>query len=225
MSIDEKTIIARGQRQAEMTALIGKLKSASQRIDDINSLGCKTEREAITEARKHLYPATENEIVYAIKNLESCKLKTYDSIKVSGINQTPYAGIPDTLKGISKADLATWLDKCKKTTFSSGNKYQPLPTHDEAWQIYVGIFQESHFLKHHANRLNTHKAQSFTDEEVIKAATWGFWHSMPLDLRQRSYKLLPPDIKAAIVKQHKGDPDAAQEAVREYYDELCSLGK
>jgi hypothetical protein len=221
MSITAETLAARSKQQQAMTQLIGKLKAATQRVDNIVTLGCKTETEALEQAARHLSKATDNEIIGAMKRLEQCKLKTYDSIKVPGIYPAPYAGIPDTLKGISKADLATWLDKCKKTTFSSGNKYQPLPTHDEGWQIYVGIFQDAHVLKQHANNLRTHVAPRFTDTEVINAAKWGFWHSMTIQLRRRAYGLLPKEVKESIKKDHKGNPEGASEAVREYYDELC----
>lgn len=220
----EHTIAERSRLQDDMSRLLSKLKLAQARIDDIITLGCKTEKEALDKASRHLRTAKSSEIIAAVKEVESSKLKTYASVKVPGVDPPLYAGIPDTLNGITVADLQVWTDQCKKTTFSSGNKFQPLPTHDEAWQVYVGIFQESHILKHHANHLRTCSVPRFTDEEVKAAARWGFWHSMTLDLRQRAFKLLPADIKLSIKSQYIGDPEGAQEAVREYYDELQPSG-
>ncbi|NTV01480.1 MAG: hypothetical protein HGB04_01655 [Chlorobiaceae bacterium] len=220
MTITPETISDRSRRQHDMTALLGKLKAAGLRQDDVETLGCTTEPTALVQAALHLTHATAGEIIAAMQEIERVKLKTYASVKVAGIDPPPYAGIPDSLKGISKADLRSFVDRCRKTTFASGNKYQPLPTHDEAWQAYVGVFQGSHITRQHASHLKSGANPSFSDEEVINAATWGFWRDMTLALRRRAYRLLPQQVRNAITRQYKGDPEGAMEAVREYYDEL-----
>jgi hypothetical protein len=222
--ITPQTICDRSRRQHDMTALLGKLKAAGLRQDDVETLGCTTEQNAMVQAALHLTNASAAEIISAMQEIERVKLKSYASVKVVGIDPPPFAGIPDSLKGISKADLRTFVDRCRKTTFASGNKYQPLPTHDEAWQIYAAVFQESHITRQHASHLKSESNPSFSDEEVINAATWGFWQDMTIALRRRAYRLLPPNIRDAVARQYKGDPNGAMEAVREYYDELSLKG-
>ncbi len=221
MTITPTTIADRSRRQHDMTALLGKLKAASLRQDDIETLGCTTEPTALAQAALHLTHATAGEIIAAMQEIERVKLKSYASVKVAGIDPPAYAGIPDSLKGISKADLRAFVDRCRKTTFASGNKYQPLPTHDEAWQIYASVFQDSHIIRQQASHLRSSAKTAFSDDEVISAATWGFWSDMTLELRRRAYRLLPADVKCSIAREYKGDPDGAMDAVREYYDELC----
>jgi|GEM_PF-1672918 len=220
MNITPNTIANRSSNQLQMTELLGKLKAAGVRQDDVAALGCKTEPEALRQAAQHLTPATTGEIIDALHEIERIKLKTYQSVKVAGIEPPPYAGIPDSLKGISKADLRTVVDKCRKTTFASGNKYQPLPTHDESWQIYAAVFQESHIIRQRAKHLKTGAIPTFNDDEIRNAATWGFWHDMTLDLRRRAFQLLPDDVQNSIANRCKGNPDSAMQATKEHYDEL-----
>ena len=126
-----KTLQERSRQQTAMTDLMLKVKAEDRRYIAVETLCKKNEREALLEASRHLTKATTAEIQEAIQEIERIKGKKYPGAP-------PYAGIPDTLKqgGITQAELSVWLDACKKTTYCSGNKYQPLPTHDEAWQTY-----------------------------------------------------------------------------------------
>lgn len=220
MSIASETIAQRSRQQHDMTLLIGKLKLHQQHADDISILGCKTEKEAKEKSSLLLTRASESDIIAALQDIERIKLKTYASVKVQGVNAPPYAGIPDSLRGIHKADLNAFTDICKKTTFASGNKYQPLPTHDEAWQIYRSLFQEQHILRQHATNLRSRSLPKLTDEDVQNAARWGFWNEMTLGLKRRAYRLLPDKVKDAIARDFTGDPDGAMTATKEHYDEL-----
>ena len=220
MTLTTETIARRSRQQHDMTLLIGKLKLHQQHQDDIIAIGGKTERDAKDLALHHLTRATTDDIIAAMHEIERIKLKTYASVKVPGVNPPPYAGIPDSINGITKADLRSFIDACKRTTFASGNKYQPLPTHDEAWQIYRQIFGDSHHLRQRANALRSRTLPKVSDDDVQNAAHWGFWSEMTLDLRRRAYKLLPDNIKHAIARDHKGNPDGAMDATREWYDEI-----
>jgi hypothetical protein len=222
MTISPNTFAERSRQQSEMNRLLSNLNLHTMHEADIRDLGCTTEKEAYDAATLHLTTASAAEIVAAIQSIERTKLKTYDSVKVAGITQPPYAGITDSLSGITKAALSAFVDACKRTTFASGNKYQPLPTHDEAWQIYATIFQTRRIDQQISQRIRRPNLPVITDEEVQQAARWGFWDRMSTALRRRAYKLLPTDKQATIARQYKGNPTGAMDATRDYYDEHTS---
>ncbi|TLU53294.1 MAG: hypothetical protein FDX02_08490 [Chlorobium sp.] len=128
------TLRQRSSEQAAMTALMLKIKAKEIRYIAVETIGKKNEKEALTESARYLTKASSTEITEALRELESIKGKKYTG-------EPPFAGIVETLQqgGITKAELPEWLSHCKKTTFCSGHRYQPLPSHDEAWQAYSKV--------------------------------------------------------------------------------------
>jgi hypothetical protein len=198
--------------------LVARLVLLTNRQDAITALGAKTEREAKPIAGNHLTPATRADIIAALQKIERSKLKTYASVKVPGIDPDPYAGIPDTLlqSKISRVELLHWTDHIKRTTYASGNKYQPLPTHDEAWQAYSRIAADLYLDRQLARQIYYTAPPALTDADIIAAAA-GYWYLMPHHLKQRAWRLIPEDERLAIRLRHPNDPAAAMQATRDYF--------
>ena len=203
----------RSRQQTAMTALILKLKAEDRRYQAVQTLGKKNEREALLEATRHLTKATETELEEALKDIERIKGKKYNT-------QPPYVGIIDTLKqgSITQAEVPHWLDAVKKTTYCSGNRYQPLPTHDEAWQTYSKTHAEINPKRQAAETIKFRTTPiPILDTELIQAAQWGFWDDMSANLRRRLFLLLPPD-KQQSIRDRDLTPQQAIQETRAHYD-------
>jgi hypothetical protein len=208
----------RSLQQTAMTALMHQIKAEDRRYIAVETLGKKNEREALQEASRHLTKATSADITKALKEIECIKGKQYAG--------TPfYAGIPDTLKqgGITQAELPVWLDACKKTTYCSGNKYQPLPSHDEAWQTYSKIHAEINLKRQAAETLKFRTTPiTIIDTDLIQAAEWGFWDDMSANLRRRLFLLLPKKRQQSI-RDRELPPEQAMQETRAHYDKMMEI--
>lgn len=209
----------RSRQQSEMTAIILKITAEACRYSAIETLGKVNEKEALQAALQHLTTATLTEIERAIQEVETIKGKKY-------LGEQPYAGIADTLHqgGITKAELNEWLTAVKRTTFNSGHRYQPLPSHDEAWQTYCKVHSELHHKKQAAETIRYRPPITISNDELIQAATWGFWDELSANLRRRLYLLLPAEKKQAI-KNSSMSPQQAMYATRCHYDKMIEPSK
>lgn len=198
--------------------LVARLIAAQQRHDAVIALGAKTEQQAKPIAKRYVTHASIDEITAALQSVERTKLKTYASVKASGIDSDPYAGIPDVLHSakITLAELDAWTTAIRRTTFASGNKFQPLPTHDEAWQAFSRVFSELHPDKQIARTILYTSAPELSDSDNHDAARL-YWDLMPRPLRQRAWRLLPDDEQKAIRRRYANDPDGAMQATADWY--------
>jgi len=198
--------------------LVAKLISHRQRHEAITALGAKTEQQAKPIAKRFVTPASAQQIIEAMQAIERTKLKTYASVKASGIDGDPYAGIPDSLQmsKISVAELEEWKTVIRRTTYASGNKFQPLPTHDEAWQAFSKVFTDLHPDKQTARTLLYTSVPDLTDDDIRDAARL-YWDLMSHPLRQRAWRLIPDDEQQAIRRRYTNDPDGAMQATADYY--------
>ncbi len=212
------TLRQRSADQAAMTTLMLKIKAEEVRYSAIESLGKKNEKEALTEATRYLTKASSAEIIEALREIESIKGKKYTG-------EPPFAGIDETLQqgGITKAELPEWLSLCKKTTFCSGHRYQPLPSHDEAWQAYSKVHAET-YLKRLAAETVKYRTSTvkLLDNEVIQAAEWGFWDDMSANLKRRLFLLLPPE-KQRSIRNRELPPEQAMQETRAHYDKMMEV--
>ena len=212
------TLRQRSSEQAAMTALMLKIKAEEVRYLAVETLGKKNEKEALTESTRYLTKATSAEITEALRELESIKGKKYTG-------EPPFAGIADTLQqgGVTKAELPEWLSLCKKTTFCSGHRYQPLPSHDEAWQSYSKIHAET-FAKRLAAETIKYRTSTITllDTEVTQAAEWGFWDDRSANLKRRLFLLLPVG-KQRSIRTRELPPEQAMQETRAHYDKMMEV--
>jgi hypothetical protein len=199
--------------------LVAKLIVHRQRFEAIASLSAKTEAHALNIARRYTTCAGIDDITAALQTIERTKLKTYASVKSAGIDGEPYAGILDLLHSakISIAELDAWVIAIKRTTFASGNKFQPLPTHDEAWQTFSRVFNELHTAKLTARTLLSTIPPKLSDEDIRTAARF-YWELMALPLRQQAWLLIPEDEQLAIRIRHPNNPDGAMQSTANYYN-------
>ena len=212
------TLRQRSSEQAAMTALMLKIKAEEVRYLAVETIGKKNEKEALTESTRYLSKATSAEITEALRELESIKGKKYTG-------EPPFAGIGETLQqgGITKAELPEWLSLCKKTTFCSGHRYQPLPSHDEAWQSYSKVHAETISKRLAAETIKYRTSPTkLLDAEVIQAAEWGFWDDMSANLKRRLFLLLPPE-KQRSIRNRELSPEQAMQETRAYYDKMMEV--
>jgi len=180
--------------QTRIASILTRITLEAQKHDAITTLGHKTEKDAQQAAKRWLTAATRHDIILAIEELQTVKGKLYPKTP-------PYARIDDTLHQtrITQAELAIWLQECLRTTFASGNRYQPLPTHDEAWTVYSRIHTETAGKRFAAESLKYRIPQvKITDKELIDAAQQGFYPDMPRSLHRRLFQLLPSGERARI---------------------------
>jgi hypothetical protein len=198
--------------------LVAKLIVHRQRFEAVTTLRAKSEAHALDIARRYTTCAGLDDITAALQTIERTKLKTYASVKSSGIDGEPYAGIIDLLHSakISIAELDAWVIAIKRTTFASGNKFQPLPTHDEAWQTFSRVFNELRTTKQTAKTMLCTIPPKLSDDDILTAARF-YWELMALPLRQRAWLLIPEDEQLAIRIRHTNDPDGAMQATATYY--------
>jgi len=208
----EHLLAERARNQTAMTVLQLKLQEESIRWEAVTALGCRRENEAADAIRQQLTPATLEEIIRSLQEIERIKGKAYP--------KTPaYANIHDTLHQarISRALLAVWQRETLRTTYCSGNRYQPLPTHDEAWQTYSRVHTDTLPQRYAAETLRYRtKPVKITNGELVQAAEWGFWDDMPLSLQRRLYQMLPAGKRQEIYATCTADE--AMQQTRKHYD-------
>ena len=199
--------------QTKIPGILAKINSETQRYDAICTLGHKTEKDALQAATHWLTQATMAEIIAAIEDIQTVKGKRYQK-------EPQYARINDTLhqSRITKGELARWHQECLKTTFSSGNRYQPLPTHDEAWQIYSRIHTETSAERFASESLKYRiPPVKITNEELESAARAGFFSDMPRSLQRRLFLLLPTEKRQHITETTR-TPGEALEETKTWYE-------
>lgn len=195
-----------------MTSLMIRFREESVRHDAAVTLGYRSEAEARDAVSRHLTPASERDIVAAIEELQHIKGKTYPK-------EPRYARIHETLTQarITKAALDRWLQECLRTTFASGNRYQPLPTHDEAWLTYSRVHNEMLPMRYAAETLRFRtQPVRITDAELRQAAEWGFWDDMPTPLHRRLYLMMPAAKRKDIFSRCTADE--AETETRKHFD-------
>ena len=205
----------RSHKQDEMTALMLKIKAEDVRYIAVETLGKTNEKEASIEATRYLTKAKSTDIIVALQEIERIKGKKY-------AGDLAYAGIPDTLfqGGISQAELPEWLKACKQTTYCSGHRYQPLPSHDEAWQTYSKVHSEMMGKRFAAETIKYKTSPvKLLDSEILQAAVWGFWDDMSKNLKRRLFYLLPVDKQTLIIEQFPS-PEERMKETRLYYDKM-----
>jgi hypothetical protein len=211
----EQTLQERSRQQAAMTALMLKLRADYQRWESIETLGRKTEKDALQEASRHLTKAPKADILTALQELEGIKGKKYSgSVAYAGIDETLHQG------GITRAELPEWLSACKKATFCSGHRYQPLPSHDEAWHTYSKVHGEMQGKRWAAEILKYRTTPvTILDAEAVQAAEWGFWDDMSINLKRRLFMLLPVKKRESIMEQYPL-PQQRMQQTRIHYDKV-----
>lgn len=209
--IDPEKLAERARHQTEMTILMLKLREEYVRFDAATTLGHRSESEAKSSVTRFTTPATEADVVAAIEEMQHIKGKIYPK-------EPRFARIHETLlqSRITKAALDIWLRECLRTTFCSGNKYQPLPTHDEAWGIYSKVFADTTPQRYAAETLRSTRPVKITDAEVRQAAEWGFWDDMPTSLHRRLYTMMPAGKRADIYS--RCTPEEAMHETRKHWD-------
>lgn len=192
-----------------------------QREQCINTLGGYTPNEVTANANALINKAAPADIINTIKKIEGIKGKSYDNIRASGAIPVPYAGIPETLQRAiaTQEEIAVWYDQIIKTSFANGTKYQPLPSHDEAWQTFFRARSELTAKRYAAEQwiytlLGT---PVMTDADITLAARWGFWQDCPITVRRRLFYLLPKEVRICIVTKELGATQRMQ-AVEDYYN-------
>jgi hypothetical protein len=201
-------------------ALVVRLAAVNQRENTILQLGAKTEQDALSIAKRHLRHASTDDITAALQAVERCKLKTYASVKAPvGISPEPYAGIVQTLSRakITLTELDAWIDTIKRTTFANGNKYQPLPSHDEAWQTFSAVSTELRLDKQLAHQIINQSAPKITDQDIINACKWDLWDHLPHQCKQQAWRIIPENDRAAIKLRYPNNPSAAMQATKDYH--------
>jgi hypothetical protein len=209
---------ARSANAAHIQHLILQLQTEQQRHDCLRQLGGTTAAETITNARALIQPARIDEINRWISKIETIKGKLYT--KVSTLPTGDIGPTLHTARATSE-ELAAWYDLCSKTTFANGTRYQPLPSLDEAWQLFHRIRSELTGKRHAAEQwICTHKnAAPMSLNQLIEAAQNGLWEEIPIEGRRQLFKALPRKQKDRIRTSGYGALQAEQET-RKHYDAL-----
>jgi hypothetical protein len=197
-----------------------------QREQCINTLGGYTPHEVTANANALLNKAQTTDIINTIKKVEGIKGKCYAAIRLDGATPVPYAGIPETLQQAiaTQEELAIWYDQIIKTSFANGTKYQPLPSHDEAWQTFFRVRSELTAKRYAAEQwiYTLSRTPEMTDADITLAARWGFWQDCPITVRRRLFYLLPPETRLCIVTRQLGATQRMQ-AVEAYYNNPATI--
>lgn len=206
--------------------LMTQLKIEQQKESCISALGGETLNEVTSNANALIRKASRNMIIAAIQKYEGIKGKAYAAITISGVQPPAYAGIPETLLSTTATveEVAVWYDQIIKTSFANGTKYQPLPSHDEAWQTFSRVRTELTHKRFAADQwlYTLRDIPEMSNEEVILAARWGFWGDLTLDLKRKLFKLLPPANRIAIQSANLGTTRAMQ-AVQDFYNNPATI--
>jgi len=192
-----------------------------QREQCFTILGGQTPHEVTTNATALLQKAAPASIIAAINKIEGIKGKCYSNIRLDGATPVPYALIPETLQRAiaTQEEIACWFDQIIKTSFANGTKYQPLPSHDEAWQTFFRVRSELTAKRYAAEqwKYTLSNTPCMNDADIILAARWGFWQDCPITVKRRLFYLLPKEIRLCIVNSQLGSTQRMQ-AVQDYYN-------
>jgi hypothetical protein len=201
--------------------LLRKLKTEQQKEECYQLIGGEHPHEVTNNANALINKATQAEIIATLQKVESIKGKSYSTIRIEGTQPIPYAGIPATFLAATatKEELAIWYDQIIKNSYSNGTKYQPLPSHDEAWQTLFRVRTEQTARRYAATQwLCTLSATpSMSDDEIIQAAHWGFWGDCTITIKRRLFLLMPDADQRRIRTQNLGTTRSLQ-AVHDYYN-------
>ncbi|NTV98645.1 MAG: hypothetical protein HGA70_05735 [Chlorobiaceae bacterium] len=193
------------------------IRKETERCECIDALGGETDKEITANARALVNVASYDDIVSWIRKIESIKGKSYDQVN----KMVPNCGIPGTFLGakVSPEELVIWYDQVIKTTFANGTRYQPLPSHDEAWKTLSTVRNLLVCKKRHAELwLYTYKDMvPMAPEKLMQAAELGLWDDLPIRAKRTLFRLLPQKEKTRIKKENRGTTCAMQET-RNYYD-------
>lgn len=222
--IDQK-IIQRGSKehQQELTKLVHKLLIEQERYEAVTALGARDEKHAKQIAVRYLKPVKARDIIDMLCNVESVKRKRYAEIKGQGLGGLQdYAGIPRDLERqqITAAELGELEDRIRKTKFADGTRYQPLPSYDEVYNLYLVVRHDLTGAKQKAKSLQQAVDDPITKQEIKKAAESGFWDIMSVPLRRKAYQLMPLKKRESIANRHRDNPEVAMEATRQHFDKL-----
>ena len=197
-----------------------------QREQCAQTLSGQTTPEVTENANALLSNATLTDIINTLKKVEGIKCKSYSKIAISGAEPVPYAGIPGTLNQAiaTKEEIAIWFDQIIKTSYANGTKYQPLPSHDEAWQTFFRVRSELTAKRYAAEQwiYTLSNIPVMTDEDIILAARWGFWQDCPITVKRRLFYLLPRQTRMSIVTQQLGATQRMQ-VVKAYYNNPATI--
>ena len=218
-------IIQRGSKehQQELTKLVHKLLIAEERYQAVTALGARDEKHAREIADRYQKPLKARDVTDMLRNVEAVKRKRYAEVKGQGLGgMQDYAGIPHDLERqqITAAELDELEDRIRKTKFADGTRYQPLPSYDEVYNLFLTVRHDLAGPKQQAKSLQQQVTDPITKEEIRKAAESGFWEIMSVPLRRKAFMLMPTKKRERIFTQHKDDPEAAMEATRQHFDKL-----
>ncbi len=193
------------------------IRKETERCECIDALGGETDKEITANARALVNVASYDDIVSWIRKIESIKGKLYEQVNRS----VPNCGIPGTFLGskVSPEELVIWYDQVIKTSFANGTRYQPLPSHDEAWKVLYTVRDSLVSKKRYAEMwLYSYKDMvPMAPEKLIQAAELGLWDELPLRSKRTLFQLLPQKEKTRIRKENRGTTWAMQET-RNHYD-------
>ena len=201
--------------------LLRQLKTEQQKEECCQLIGGEHPHEVTNNANALINKATQAEIIATLQKVESIKGKSYSAIRIEGTKPVPYAGIPETFQAATttKEELALWYDQIIKNSYSNGTKYQPLPSHDEAWQTLFRVRTEQSPRRYAATQwlFTLSNTPKMTDEEIIQCARWGFWGDLTITIKRRLFLLLPDKEQRSIRTQNLGTTRSMQ-AVQDYYN-------
>lgn len=208
----------RSQNGSHINHLVYLLQQEQGRHDCRKQLGGATDAETTINARAMINPVQLNHINQWIRNIEAIKGKPYAKVGL-----VPDGGITATLHTAraTAEELALWYDIISKTTYANGTRYQPLPSHDEAWQAFHRARTELAGKRNAAERwiYTFKKTIPMSIDQLIDAARNGLWEELPIESRRQLYKALPRKQKERITAARYGAIQAEQET-RKHYDKL-----
>ncbi len=200
---------------------MSQLKIEQQKEQCRATLGGETLHEVTSNANALLNKASRETIITAIQKIEGIKGKVYAAITIVGANPPAFAGIPDTLLSATATieEVAVWYDQVIKTSFANGTKYQPLPSHDEAWQTFYRVRTELTAKRFAAEQwlYTLRDKPEMSNDEITLAARWGFWGDLTITIKRRLFNLLPSATRLAIRSANLGTTRAMQ-SVEDFYN-------
>jgi len=200
--------------------LVKQLSVEEQRESCIADIGGITDAEIAKNAQALLNKAPDDMVIAALRKIEGMKGKCYAAVVVSGVKPPAFVGIPETLlsQGATVEEVAVWYDQIIKNSFANGTKFQPLPSHDEAWQTFYRVRTELTHKQRAAEKwlYTLSKVPLMNDADIVFAAQNGFWCDLTLTIKRRLFKLLPALTRLAISSANLSTTQAMQ-AVQDCY--------
>lgn len=205
---------------------MSQLKIEQQKELCITTLGGDSLHEVTSNANALLNKASRETIISALQKIEGIKGKVYAAVSIVGATPPAYAGIPESLLSsyATIEEVAVWYDQVIKTSFANGTKYQPLPSHDEAWQTFARVRTELTGKRFDAERwlYTLRDKPDMSNDEIILAARWGFWGDLTITIKRRLFNLLPSATRLAIRSANLGTTRAMQ-AVEDFYNNPATI--